>query len=266
MSKDNENTETRNTQLYGFSKPFLEISACKLRTSEELADLSNKLIDQIIDSFSIIKLNYDGWRAEYNENLPTNERLFVTPYLKISSGARRNIYLQWVRICSQSFLGKTNHGDKWQPREIKRGTKNTLYYTEKTLKSALSSYTKKCLPYLMDAEHSLIYLRQQLAIVKNLFEISRSIKPEGYGHLLAKKKNNNLNHCDEQKLLSIEDQLLYLKASFDPLSLSKSLTKIQFSEPKKRDNRATQFNNNEDQDYELDALYANHTLPEDGSF
>lgn len=214
MSKKYENTETEQTQLFAMSKEFIEISSCKLTTSENLVVLANKLIDEVTSSFSVIKSNYDAWRAEYNKNLPTHERLFITPYLKVNSGVRRNLYVQWVRICSQSYLGKTNHGAKWQPREIKRN--GGFHYKEQTLKTSLSSYTKKCLPYLMDAEHSLVYLREQTKIAASLFEISRTLKPTNYGLILVNKRLNELNFSDQQLLISQEDQLLELNAKFDP--------------------------------------------------
>jgi hypothetical protein len=203
-----------------------------LKSSAELKILANNLLDQIIANFTVIKLNYDDWRAEHNKHLPTHERLFITPYLKKADGTRRNAYLQWVRICSEGYLGKTNQSKKWQPREIKRGNTNSPHYTEQTLKSALSSYTKPCIPHLMDAEHSLVYLREQLKLVTLLFEISRSIKPGEYGLLAAKQRTKTLNDYEKEQLNHKDLELTGLNVSFDPLSLPKKLVNLTFSEAK----------------------------------
>lgn len=222
-SKDKINIHT---QKFALSNKFEELSVFDLKASQELEQIANNHLDAIIASFQIIKFNYDDWRSEYNATRPTNERVFLTPYLRIVDGVRRNIYIVWIRICSESYLGKLNTGAPWQPREIKRNGKQ--HYNKQILKSALSSYTKNCLPHLLDVEHSLVYLREQLAIATSLFETSRTIKPRGFGLLLAQKQLEGLSEAEDELLEKLESELIYLKAEADPLALPKKLAKIKF--------------------------------------
>lgn len=217
---------TVQTQKFALNYNFANLSALNLTTSHDLEELANQHIDAIIQAFNIVKLNFDDWRSEYNATKPTNERIYLTPYLRTVEGARRNIYIVWVRICSESYLGNLNAGGPWKPREIKRNGK--LHYNLQTLKSNLCSYNRDCIKYIMDAEHCMVYLREQTALVSSLFETSRSIKPSGYGLIAAKHKLNQLTDDELLEFEKLEDEMLFLKGRKDPLSLSKKLTKIQF--------------------------------------
>lgn len=218
---------TAHTQKFALSKKFDELATVNLEISHELDKIANRHLDEIIEAFGIIKTHYDEWRSEYNASKPSNERLYLTPYLRIVNGVRRNIYLVWVRICSESYLGNLNTGAPWKPREIKRNGK--LHYNQQTLESKLSSYTKQCIRHIMDAEHCMVYLREQASITTSLFELSRTIKPTGLGLLLAKKNFNQLTELEQAELEIAQDQMIFLKATFDPLSLPKRLTNIVFS-------------------------------------
>jgi hypothetical protein len=217
---------TVQTQKFASSYKFAELSKFNLETSQDIEGIANQHLDAIIGAFQIIKINYDEWRAEYNSSRPTNERLYLTPYLRTVEDVRRNIYLVWVRICSESYLGKLNTGGAWKPREIKRNGKR--HYNKQTLESELSSYTKSCIDYIMDAEHCMTYLREQLDIATLLFKTSRIIKPSGYGLLLAKSQLQQLNESEQVLLDKFEDDMISLKINVDPLSLPKKLTQIQF--------------------------------------
>jgi hypothetical protein len=227
MNQKYEEDVTKQSQKLALSHPFEKLAVLKLKTSDALLDIANDMLDEIINNHHVVKTNFDDFRSEHNAKQPIQKRLFITPYLRIVKGARRNLYLNFAKLCSPSYRYDTREGATWQPRDISKNGKE--HYDKRTLKSALSSYTKDCLPYIEGAEHCLKFLREETRTVKNLFELSRQIRPQGYSLLVAKHALGTLTNDEQRQYEAQTDDLSALKAIFDPLSLPKKLARIKFN-------------------------------------
>jgi alpha-glucosidase (family GH31 glycosyl hydrolase) len=226
MSTKTEHNEF--TQKLALSEELKDLFRTKSLVSMFLIQQANELINATVNAFEKLKADYDQWRAEYNAKLPSNERIYVTPYMRTLHNNRKHVYLMWVQLKSGSYLGNTKESDKWVPHEIqKRGD----HYTYSNLKSSLSSYTKKCIDSLMDFNHSLVYLQKQLEHASSLFALARTIqnKEKSYSDYSAQFLRGML---DESLIEKFEELTFDLKvgiADADPFGLPKSISAIEFT-------------------------------------
>ncbi len=229
MSEQNLDTANQLISNLALSDEFSSLNATKLHLHEEIHTWSGRIQRETTASFQALKMDFDNWRTERNNQVEPYELLYLTPMLKyVNDGDTPYHYYTWGRLVNSNYLKRSGQKGDWKAREIsKRGAQ----FTKNDFKRALNNANVNSLDKILEAEHALRLLRQQSELVVKMRSVSRALRPKQELQLLLGK--NGVNDCtgaDIERLNELQSQLLSGQFSGDPLGLPKSKSLVSFAE------------------------------------